>query len=61
MYKDKTFLQDYQMSKLKEEWINNLTDEEIDEMYEEFINAEIFYVEDENDKGQVQGTTDAEG
>jgi len=49
------------MSKLKEEWINNLTDEEIDEMYEEFINAEIFYVEDENDKGQVQGTTDAEG
>lgn len=49
------------MSKLKEEWINNLTDEEIDEIYEELMNAEIFYIEDEDNKGQVQGTTDTEG
>lgn len=49
------------MSKLKEEWLNNLTDEEIDEIYEELMNAEIFYIEDEDTEGQVQGTTDTEG
>ena len=49
------------MSKLKEEWLNNLTDEEIDEIYEELMNAEIFHIEDEDTEGQVQGATDAEG
>jgi len=50
------------MSKLKEEWINNLTDEEIDEIYNELINAEHFYLEDnEQTTGEISGTTTSEG
>ena len=50
------------MSKLKEEWINNLTDEEIDEIYNELINSEHFYLEDnEQATGEISGTTTSEG
>jgi hypothetical protein len=51
------------MSKLKEEWINNLTDEEIDEIYNELINADTFtYLEDnEQTTGEISGTTTSEG
>ena len=36
------------MGKLKEQQLNNLTDSEIDEIYEELINSEIIYHEDDN-------------
>jgi hypothetical protein len=51
------------MGRLKEELINNLTDEEIDEIYEELINAEYFYIdkEDEQKEGKISGTTSSEG
>lgn len=51
------------MSKLKEEWINNLTDDEIDEIYHELMNSEYVYIveEDEQATGEISGTTTSEG
>jgi hypothetical protein len=36
------------MGKLKEQQLNNLTDSEIDQIYEELINSEIIYHEDDS-------------
>jgi hypothetical protein len=51
------------MSKLKEEWINNLTDEEIDEIYNELMNSEYVYIVEENEQatGEISGITTSEG
>lgn len=51
------------MSKLKEEWINNLTDEEIDEIYNELMNSEYVYIveEDGQTTGEISGITTSEG
>ena len=51
------------MSKLKEEWINNLTDDEIDEIYNELMNSEYIYIveEDEQTTKKISGTTTSEG
>ena len=38
------------MGRVKEKWINNLTDDEIDELYVELMNAEHYiYIEKEDE------------
>lgn len=47
------------MGRVKESWLNNLTQEDIDKLYEELVNYEHVYVieEDENNKEEISGTT----
>ena len=52
------------MGRVKEKWINNLTDDEIDELYVELMNAEHYiYIEkeDEHTKGKIKGATNTKG
>ena len=47
------------MGRVKESWLNNLTQEDIDKLYEELVNYGHVYVieEDENSKKEISGTT----
>jgi len=51
------------MGKVKESWLNNLTEEEIDIFYEELVlKGELFiYEPDENEEGNIQESPEGEG
>jgi hypothetical protein len=51
------------MGKVKESWLNDLTEEEIDLFYEELVlkGELIIYEPDENEEGNIQDSPEGEG
>ena len=61
--KYKKYLCNKQMGKVKESWLNDLTEEEIDLFYEELVlkGELIIYEPDENEEGNIQDSPEGEG